>query len=326
MSLSPLIFIHYGPASYLRIVLRAAQRSNPGRAIYFLGDDTNRRFVPVGVTYFPLAEFRRGSLLEQFSKVFVPIAGSAHHYTKEGGTETWLKFVFERWFIIREFLQDRGVDSFWTFDSDTLIAGDLAARQSRFVVYDATEQCCGGCLNGWISSRSVVDGYCEKMVELYCRPPYLEAQRERLQSQPRQAFNEMDAWQTFRDEAKLKTLAIGKPHEGEAFDDALAFTAGWQTSTTQLRRGQFVKKIARDRRGGFFGFTENEGNPVRFVTLNMSWMPDYLFRQLSLGCGPVGVLDYKADECREINYAEPILDWVRKKIEEGVWNIRSRFR
>lgn len=293
------------------------------RTIYFLGDDSNRRFVPEGVLYFAMDQFRRGQLWENFRKVFIPLAGRTHHFTKEGGVEVWLKFVFERWFIIREFLHTQNIVSFWIFDSDTLIAADLAAREDRFSNFDTTEQCRGCCLNGWISSRSIVDGYCEKMVELYKRPDYLAAHRVRLETQTGLAFNEMDAWQTYREEAGVKTFAIGTPYQGEVFDDALAFTAGWQVSATRPRRQTPVKRIVSDRRGGFFGFSENHAEPVRFVTLNLSWMPDYLFRRLARNCLPLAQLAYDASQCSEVDFHEPGREKFLRGFSEKLWKVRQ---
>lgn len=325
MPSAPLIFIHYGPAHTLRTVFLAAQRSNPQRRIILLGDETNRRFVPRGVTFFPLADFRNGELLRRFEEVFVPISGRAHHFTKEGGVDVWLRFVFVRWFIIREFLHAKNIESFWIFDSDTLIAGDLGVRESRLVGLDATEQCLGGCLNGWISSRAVVDGYCEKMIEIYHRTDYLDVQRRRLEEHTGLAFNEMDAWQTHRSEVGLKTRVLGVPQEGEAFDDALAITSGWQTAATKIRNRIPVKRLARRARGGFFSFSSADSRPVQLVTLNLSWMPDYLYQRLLPGCGPVGTLEYDAECCADVDYSEPVRCRLVRLARERIWKIRSRF-
>ena len=321
---APLIFIHYGQAGYLPVVLSAARRSNPGKEIYFLGDDSNRRLVPNGVRFFPLQAFRRGDLLAEFQKVFVPLAGRAHHFNKTGGVETWLRFVFERWFVIREFLHAQSIGAFWIFDSDTLIAGDLASREERFVGFDATEQCAGCCLNGYVSSREVVDGYCQKMVELFRRPGYLDAQRRRLEEHAGLAFNEMDAWQTHRAEEGFKTLPLGTPRDGEAFDDALAITGGWQMATTKVRNRIPVKRLVRDERGGFFGFPADTPDPVRLVTLNLSWLPDYVFHRLASGCLPTKPRPYDSKFCREVDFSEPLRDRLMRHGQEWLWNLRTR--
>lgn len=325
MDHSPLIFVHYGPARYLSTVFRAARRSNPDRRICFLGDETNRRFVPEGVEYFELKRFQSGILSHEFESVFVPIAGRAHHFTKAGGAEVWLRFVFLRWFIIREFLHEQRIDSFWIFDSDTLVAGDLAVRESRFAGFDATEQCGGCCLNGYVSSWSVVDGYCRKMVELHRRPDYLGAQKRRLEEHPGLAFNEMDAWQTHRDEVGLKTMALGIPRDGEAFDDALAITDGWQTATTKVRGRIPVKRLACDDHGGFFAFPAGNSDPVRLVTLNLSWLPEYVFHRLARGCVPAGLWGYDSRKCFEVDFTEPRIICLARLANERLWKLRSRW-
>ncbi|MFV0338725.1 MAG: hypothetical protein ACK5LK_10855 [Chthoniobacterales bacterium] len=323
MKSAPIIFIHYGPARYLSTVFRAARQSSPDRDIHFLGDKTNCPFVPKDIHFHLFEEFLRGSLLRDFRKVFVPIAGRAHHFHKTRGVETWLRFVFERWFFIREFLEANGIESFWIFDSDTLIAGNLSLREKQFVGLDATEQCLGRCLNGWVSSRTIVDSYCEKMIELYKRPDYLNAQRDRLEIHSGLAFNEMDAWQTHRDEVGLKTMPLGTPRDGEAFDDALAITDGWQPASTKVRGRIPVKRIARDRRGGFFAFTEPEGTPVRLVTLNLSWLPDYVYRKLAPGCHAGEERPYDSAFCRNVDFSEPFADRMIRQGKEFIWKFRT---
>lgn len=326
MKPSPLLFIHYGAARYLSTVFQAAQRSNPDREMFFLGDSSNRPSAPRGVSFYPLNEYRKGTLLTEFQKRFVPIAGRAHHFHKTGGIDTWLRFVFERWFIIREFLEAKRIESFWIFDSDTLIAGNLALRESNFAGLDATEQCVGRCINGWVSSRAIVDSYCEKMVALYGRPDYLNSQRKRLAVHSGLSFNEMDAWQTHRDEAGLKTRALGIPRGGEAFDDALAITDGWQAASTKVRSRIPVKRIQWDRRGGFFAFTGMDKEPIRLVTLNLSWLPDYVYRKLAPNCLPIGTDPYDSFFCQDVDFTEPLRERVIRKAQERIWKLRQAWQ
>jgi hypothetical protein len=319
----PILFVHYGYAGFLRIVLSRALQSNPGKAVYFLGDESNRKLVPSGVRFRPIANYRKGALLESFRKVFVPMAGRTHHFNKAGGVETWLRFVFERWFVILEFLREESIGPFWIFDSDTLIAGDLEVREPRFAGFDATEQCVGGCLNGYVSSPDIVEGYCRKMTTLFTRPGYLESHQERLKQHSGLAFNEMDAWQTHRDEEKIRTVALGRPTGGEAFDDALGITEGWKTAPAKVRGRIPVKHLARDSRGGFFAFPADGSEPVRLVTLNLSWLPDYVYRKLAPGCLPVGGLPYDHTCCRAVNFGEPLRDRVIRRGEELLWRLRN---
>jgi hypothetical protein len=323
---APIIFIHYGRAVYLRHTLAAARASNPGKPVFLLGDATNRGMVPRGAKFAPLADYEGGEDLAEFHRSFVPIAGSSHRFNKAGGTDAWLRFVFARWFILRNFAETHGLSEFWTFDSDTLIAADLSVREDPLRPFDATEQCGGCCLNGFIRRRDVVESYCEEIVEAFGDPAFLDAQRTRLEEHTGLAFNEMDVWQRHRDRRGLRTLHLGKPTGGEAFDDALAMHGGWVKAPVKVCGRIPVKYLERDSRGGFFAFLENNREPVRLVTLNLSWLPDYVFQILSPGCRSVGLLFYESGCCTQVSFREPMLSRLYHGWNERLWAIRKHWR
>jgi hypothetical protein len=204
---SPLIFIHYGPARYLRWTLEAARRTNPEKRIILLGDQSNRHFTQGVAEFFFFEEFATGKPLQEFVRIFQVIQGERHRYTKEGGVEKWLQFVFRRWFLIDEFLKKEAIDSFWTFDSDTLLLESLDNVENRFRHVEATTQCRGKCLNAWVGSQSLVERYVCCINELFKDLLYLEQQRKRLLRDLTLSFNEMDAFEEFdRDGRKGKLL------------------------------------------------------------------------------------------------------------------------
>jgi len=318
---APLLFIHYGPAAYLKTTLLAAVRSNPAKIVIFLGDETNRKMVPRGVefqAFEPIA--RESKLITTFRSVFQPLSGAAHRFRKEGGTDFWLRFVFERWLILDQFVRNAGISNFWLFDSDTLIGAELASREGRLEPFDATEQCNGHCLNGFIKDSRLIPDYVEFMVGLFQNENYLQGQRDRLLANPGLAFTEMDAWQTFRQQKQLKTWHLQKPIDGEAFDDALGITKGWVTASEKIRGRIPIKKIVIDRRGGFFAFQESGGASVRMLTLNLSWLPDYCYGRFFPFCRPVPLLSFEASCCRAVNLREPVLD----RLNGWWWKFRGQ--
>jgi len=318
---APIIFIHYGPAAYLKTTLLAAQQSNPGKKILFLGDETNQKLVPRGVDFQAFEPIARESrLIPPFRSIFQPLSGSAHRFHKEGGTDFWLSFVFERWLILDQFVRNFGISRFWLFDSDTLIGADLELRERRLEPYDATEQCDGQCLNGYIKDTRLITEYAEYMVGLFRNETYLRSQKERLVKNPGLAFTEMDAWQSFRQEKRLKTRHLQQPLEGEAFDDALGITKGWLTASEKIRGRIPIKKIEIDRRGGFFAFQEPAGTPVRMLTLNLSWLPDYMYARFFPACRATGQLDYQPGSAREPSFREPFWNCC----QQSWWQFRNR--
>lgn len=280
----PILFIHYGRAHYLRWTLAVARRSNPSKRIVLLGDATNKRSVR-GVAEFVDFESLSGTEKEQeFQRVFQVIQGERHRFNKANGVEFWLKFVFRRWFLIEAFLEKEGLDSFWTFDSDTLVLADLSAREERFSSVAATAQCKNQCLNGWIGSRELVSRYTQAILDQFTDKAFLEAQRERLKVHAGLSFNEMDAFAEFRRRESVKTWHGEKPIDGEIFDDALAFSAGFEVGPEKVLGKTAIKRLWSDCRDIYAKHLES-GEFVRLLTCNMSWMPDYMWRRVMAAAG-----------------------------------------
>ena len=276
---SPLIFIHYGDASYLRFTLETARRSNPDKRIILLGDESNRKLVPRGVEHHLLETYARGERIAIFDRVFQLIKGEEHNYRKLGGADFWTRFVFRRWFIIREFLEAEGIGSFWTFDSDTLILAPLTPREPRFAEFACTEQCRAQCLNGFVADPTLPSRYVDKINELFQRSDYLEAQRVLLRRHTGLAYTEMSAYVTFREESDFRSYHAAVPLEGETFDDALCFTENFAIHPEKVKGRMTIKELRLDPRGAVWSRTET-GEVVRMVTINGSWMPDYIFHRL----------------------------------------------
>lgn len=309
---APIVFVHYGPSAYLRHTLSAARRSNPGKKIIFLGDETNRRFCPRNVEFLPWSDLAQGSKLDRFRTVFQPIEGARHKFNKQGGTKRWLAFVFERWFYIENLVAQLRVTRFWTFDSDTMVAADLTPREQRFAACQTTEQCRGNCLNGLVNDTCVVSGYTDCMLGLFENEAFIQQQRERLRTHDGLCFNEMDAWRHYRDNNRVTTTALGDVCEGEMFDDALAITKGYKVAAVKVNGRIPVKKTCIDTRGGAFAFPLG-APPARLITLNLSWLPDFIYSRIGRICRPLGKLDYEPALCAELNLRTPLLVRLRSR-------------
>lgn len=278
---SPLIFVHYGASAYLRHTLRSACLSNPDKSVFLLGDETNRHFVPREASFVSIDELRDSLPLREFAAVFRVIQGKRHKFTKTGGVEKWLTFVFERWFLVAEFLRRSQIDSFWIFDSDTLVMAPLGPREERFSGVEATTQCGDCCLNGFVGSSALVDRYLTCMTDLFSEPEFLAAQSARLEKHCGLAFNEMDAFCEFRKRQKVVTLHAATPLQGEFFDDALAYDPNFEESPRKLGGHIRVKRIWQSQDGALYARNIRSDRFVRMVTCNLSWLPDYVWRRLA---------------------------------------------
>jgi len=269
----------------------------------------------------------------EFQKIFQVIQGARHRFNKHGGIEAWLKFVFRRWFLIEEFLLHEGIDAFWTFDSDTLILAPLGVRESRFRDVEATAQCRGECLNGWIGSRDLVDRYTRCMIELFKDPAYLDAQRERLRTHAGLAFNEMDAFGEFRRRRGIAVRRASEVIDGEAFDDALVFVGDFEVAPENVLGKTAIKRLWTDG-DSIFTKKKETGQFVRMLTCNMSWMPDYMWKRIidatrggedeNRGTRAEGCV--REESLREISVREPVADRILRQAKGAVFRMRRALR
>lgn len=307
----PLIFIHYGAAPYLRWTLGTAKRTNPGKRIILLGDAQNRAAARGLAEHRDFSELGGGPEIAEFDRVFQVVQGERHRFNKLHGTEFWLRFVFRRWFLIANFLKQENIGAFWTFDSDTLVLAPLGPREARFDAYDCTEQCRGECLNGFVRSRPLVEEYLRTINALFQDDAYLQSQRDRLRTHAGLSFNEMDAYREFRRRSGLRSVHAAEPIDGEVFDDALAFVEDYEESPMRLMNRTRVKRLWSGPDGGLFA-RRKDGQDVRMITANLSWMPLFIYRRLARLATPPDddrqVAPPGSGPATEITYQEPLSD------------------
>jgi hypothetical protein len=326
----PILFIHYGPAAYLRWTLECARFSNPGKQIVFLGDATNKQFAR-GVADFMEFDSLTGTQKElEFQRVFQVIQGDRHRFNKANGVEFWLKFVFRRWFLIEAFLKREGLNALWTFDSDTLVLGNLCNREGRFSDFEATTQCKDQCLNGWVGSQRLVSRFTQSILDQFSDEAYLQAQRERLRVHAGLSFNEMDAFAEFRQRESVKTWHGEKPLDGEILDDALAFVKKFQVAPDKVLGKTKVKRLWTDG-GSIFVRRAVSEEVVKLLTCNMSWMPHYMGRRI-MAAATSGGNGFRVSGCGsrmsglvEISTKEPVMDRLFRKTKMLVWKVRRGF-
>jgi hypothetical protein len=323
---SPIVFVHYGPARYVRWALASARKSNPETRVVFLGDESNRANAAGVADFYLFDDFGFGELINEFDNSFVVLQGENHRFTKQGGIEAWLRFVFRRWFLIGEFLECEEIDSFWTFDSDTLIFSLLRSREDRFAGYEATTQCRNCCLNGFVRSRVLVERYTRCVLQLFKDRDYLASERERLIRQAGLASNEMDAFGEFRRRENVRTFHAAQPLEGEFFDDALAYDANFEASSLKVAGHIQVKRLWSSPDGALYAKHLASGSFVRMITCNLSWLPDYVGKKLARYClspeQDAKVRPPVESELCEIDLSQPLTDKIATALKRKVFEVK----
>jgi hypothetical protein len=322
----PLVFVHYGKAAYLRQNLKSATRSNPKARIFLLGDHTNAGSARDTVEFLHFQTLMHGPEFRAFDGVFEPIQGERHRFNKLGGTKTWLRFVFLRWFCICEILRLEKIDRFWTFDSDTLALAPLAKRAKRFTDFEATTQCRDCCLNGFVGSKRLVERFTSCIVELFKDIHFLDFQRERLKQQAGLAFNEMDAFCEFRRRESVRTFHAAQPLEGEFFDDPLAYDANFEASLLKVAGHIQVKRLWSSPDGALYAKHLASGSFVRMITCNLSWLPDYVGKKLARYClspeQDAKVRPPVESELCEIDLSQPLTDKIATALKRKVFEVK----
>lgn len=267
-----ILFCHYGNSPYLIYTLKQVKLTNPESRIILLGDEENKKLArKVNIEHYYFKDFDNSDEILKFEEVYQHVAGIKHK------KENWTKFVFKRWFYIHNFIKKNNIDSFWHFDSDNMILSNLEQQVHKFKDYDCTEQCSGICMNGYISSFKVVDGYVKKINDLFIDEDYLNEQKIDFIRNPEFAFTEMRAYLAYKKQEKIKSIRLNKIIDEESFDDCICFKQGYEIYDAPLG-GRYLKKIYKDNYGNFYCFHIDSSKYIKMNSLNLSWVPISLFK------------------------------------------------
>lgn len=264
---SPLIFIHYGNSEYLKFTFKLAKFFNRNKRIILLGDKANFQVAnKYGIEHYYFKDFVKSKEIEEFNKNYQYIAN------EDLNREYWVNFVIKRWFIIHNFIRVNNINSFWTFDTDNLILSDLSSLEHKYIQYDCTEQCNGKCMNGYISNFNVVNGYINKILELFNRSEFLDEQRKLVSKNSKYAFTEMNAYSTYKQEESFESYRLLKPKDYECFDECLCLEQDFEGVEKNYLH-YTPKQLYIDVNGVFYGYHKLLNRFVKLNSINMSWLP-----------------------------------------------------
>ncbi len=276
MKHNPIIYCHYGNSKYLPYVFQSTRLSNPDSDIILLGDTSNKAVAEKhGLKHFLLKDYDFGDDLKRFDEVYELIATKEFDAFKHG--EDWNKFVFRKWFILYNFVKKEGIKEFWHFDSDNMVFTDLSTLEYKYQDYDCTVQCHGNCFKAFFRNPEVIDGYVKKINELFLRKDYITKIKSELANQTGPwSFNEMTAYEIYEKEVKFKALPVNKPDAQDSlFGEVICVSDGMKM--TKLPLGEDMQIIHMNPDGRFFAIEESTNKPIWCHTLNLSWIPIYIF-------------------------------------------------
>ncbi|MEM9227145.1 MAG: hypothetical protein AAGA45_04175, partial [Verrucomicrobiota bacterium] len=121
MSDRPAIIItHQGDSFYLAHTIAQTRQSNPRSRLILLGDEAYDYYL--GVEHYDYRQYsseanRLGTLYRHRNAV------DEHH--------EWLRFYFQKWVMIRNFIRQEKLPSTFIIDSNVLLYADLAVLQEQ---------------------------------------------------------------------------------------------------------------------------------------------------------------------------------------------------
>ena len=266
----PIIFIHYGNSSFLPYVVKVAKRFNPDKEIIFLGDEHNDYLRSLGVTHYYFEDFAWGSEVELFDSIYSYIENRRYEKKK------WANFILRRWFIINNFIKQKDIFRFWTFDSDNFLLTNLEYYEAAFSLYDCTSQCKGKCLNGLIHNQAIVQKYVNRINELLAKKEYTDIWQKSYEQKPDLFYTEMEAFSVFVKEDGLRNFHISRIYNNATFEDSITYVEDGMEMYDKKIKGRFVKKLYLHN-GEIYCKHLSSGKFIKMNNLNLSWMPKYIF-------------------------------------------------
>jgi hypothetical protein len=150
----PIVVAHCSNSDYLQYTLAQAKSTNPHSTIYLLGDNDNTEYP--FVEHRMISEYSRGA--DRFAEVY-------RHYTTI--PVQYDLFWFTRWFVLRDFLSEAGINRCLYIDSDVLLYTNVTAAQTRFSQYDFTisHGMCG-CVF-FLNRRQALSDFCDFVMDVF---------------------------------------------------------------------------------------------------------------------------------------------------------------
>ncbi len=165
MSLS-LIFIHQGYSDYLPFTLRQARATNPDTPIYLLGDADNDRF-----------DFLNHIDVSTFSEAVTPFNRVYRH--RSTNRQAFELACFQRWFLLRAFMEAAGLEAVLVLDSDVLLYTEaatlynyhIAGHEFGLCIPDAQEPFRWSAFPHVLYwTRPVIQRFCDFLLDVYTDP------------------------------------------------------------------------------------------------------------------------------------------------------------
>ncbi|MDR3217900.1 MAG: class I SAM-dependent methyltransferase [Dysgonamonadaceae bacterium] len=191
-----------------------------------MGDDTNKHFKEV--EHYPITDFFESA--ERFQNIYI------HQSPNPYGYEL---FCFQRWFIVKDFIQKQGISHFLCLDSDVLIYCNVNEVFNEYLNFDFTicnyQAPCSTLFN-----KKALNEFCDFIQKLYTNEYYTNILEQRykefINKQREMGNSDMTAFELIQKykTPKVKELTIINNHT--CFDDNIGKAGNFEKEKNGLKK------------------------------------------------------------------------------------------
>lgn len=160
----PIVFVHRNKHFYLNFTLRQAKLSNPASSVYLIGNQVKAAYPMIECI--PIESLPAESST-YFANCYEHVSPNPFDYEL---------FCFQRWFIVHEFMQQKGYEIILAADSDIMLYGDLNELAQRMHRGNYQAAFSIGADHGWVHcasghvscwTRAGIANFCTFLLSLY---------------------------------------------------------------------------------------------------------------------------------------------------------------
>ncbi|GHT75665.1 hypothetical protein AGMMS50262_11660 [Bacteroidia bacterium] len=199
----PIIFVHKGNQFFLKHSLEQARIFNSDSDIYLIGDETNKNFK--GIQHYLISDFFESA--HQFSLNYKHLSSNLYDYEL---------FCFQRWFIIKDFIEKRDITHFLYLDSDVLIYCHVDTVFNNYLDYDFTI-CDKQAPCTTLFNKKSIRNFCDFVNTLFSEELYLDILTKRHAEGS--VISDMTAFELYPQYQPAKVKELTEIHHGACFDD-----------------------------------------------------------------------------------------------------------
>ena len=247
----PVIFIHKGDHFYLNYSLNQIKITNPETPVYLITDSITHKHSHV--IYVDINKYLTEA--KEFAKIY--------KHMSTNGFDNEL-FCFQRWYILKEFCEDKKLDSVLYLDSDLLLYCNIEQTFHKYDHFDFTiskklsPHCC------YFPSISKLKKFCDFIPKLYLDPNYIDRFLTKHQYHLTNNLNggvcDMTAFNEYQKEQDVNALDLSMITNNEIFDDNINDADGFE-----MKDG--IKFLLFDK-GYYHGTIKETGQRIKFNTLH----------------------------------------------------------